>query len=74
MKTIRELRVERDMTQLELAVATGVTPSTIYNWETGRSIPGVEQFRAVAKALGVSMDDIALQDAPDDVPRSKNAA
>lgn len=62
MKTIRQLREERHMTQLELAVAVGVTPSTIYTWESGRSEPRVRQLRRVAEVLGVRSDDIALEE------------
>ncbi len=60
MKTIRELRTERGWSQLELANRAGVTPSTIYNWERGRFEPKATQLRAVARAFGVSSDDIEL--------------
>lgn len=60
MKTIRELREAAGLTQLELAVRVGVTPSTIYNWETGRAEPRVSQLRRVAETFSVKMDDIAL--------------
>lgn len=60
MKTIREMREERGWTQLQLAIKLGVTPVTIYNWERGRFEPKVSQFRSLARAFDVSMDDIAL--------------
>ena len=60
MKTVRELREAAGLTQLELAVRVGVTPSTVYNWESGRSEPRVSQLRRVAEAFGVKMDDIEL--------------
>lgn len=60
MRTIRELREERGWTQLELAITLGVTPVTVYNWERGRYEPKVSQFRALARAFDISMDDIAL--------------
>ncbi len=66
MRTIRELREARGWTQLRLAIEVGVTPVTVYNWERGRYEPKASQFRALARALGVSMDDIAL---PGDVGR-----
>ena len=69
MQTIRELRESKGMTQLELAVAVGVTPSTVYNWERGRSQPQVGQFREVARVLGVSMDDIELVAPAEDRPK-----
>ena len=60
MKTIRELREGRGWTQLELANKLGVTPATVYNWERGRYEPSASKLRAIARAFGVSMDDIAL--------------
>jgi transcriptional regulator with XRE-family HTH domain len=60
MKTIRQLREEHNLTQLALANRAGVTPSTIYNWESGRFEPKALQLRAVARVFGVSSDDIEL--------------
>ncbi len=64
MQTIRQLREAKGWTQLQLANKAGVTPSTIYNWERGRFEPKASQLRAVARALGVSSDDIELVEEP----------
>lgn len=61
VKTIRELREEAGETQLQLAVATGVTPSTVYNWERGQFEPKAAQLRALAKHFNVSMDEIDFE-------------
>lgn len=58
MKTIRALRQEQGWTQLEFANRLGVTPATVFNWERGRHEPKATQLRAMARAFGVSMDDI----------------
>jgi transcriptional regulator with XRE-family HTH domain len=58
MKTLKEWREERDVTQLDVAFALGVTPATVANWESGRSEPKARHLRALAEFLGVSMDDI----------------
>ena len=50
------------MTQFQLAVEVGVTPSTIYTWESGRSEPKVRQLRKIAELFGVSSDEIALEE------------
>ena len=60
MKTIAELRKERGWSQHELAVKVGVTASTVYNWERGKYEPVSSKLRLLARAFGVSMDDIAL--------------
>lgn len=60
MQTIKQLREARGWTQLALANKLGITPSTVYKWESGRNEPKVMQLRAVAKVFGVSSDDIAL--------------
>ena len=60
MKTIREMREANELTQLELAIKLGVTPTTISNWERGAAEPKVTQLRAIARLFGVNSDDIAL--------------
>ena len=72
MQTIRELRVARDWTQLELANRLGVTPATVYNWERGKYEPTASMFRRIARTFGVSMDDIALEG--DEAPGKMRAA
>ena len=60
MRTIKELREAARLTQSELAYKAGVSQTTIANWEQGRSIPALDQFRRVSNALNVRMDRIAL--------------
>ena len=45
-------------TQLQLPSKLGVTPVTAYNWERGQHEPKACQLRTLARAFGVSMDDI----------------
>ena len=68
MKTIRQLREERGETQLQVAIALGVTPATVYNWERGKYEPTASMFRRIALTLGVPMEEIALVgiDVPDE--------
>jgi transcriptional regulator with XRE-family HTH domain len=60
MKTIEEFRKEKGLTQLKMAYALDVTPSTISNWETGKFEPKVAQLRRLAELFGVRMDEIKL--------------
>jgi transcriptional regulator with XRE-family HTH domain len=69
MRTIRELREERGWSQFELAGRIGVTPSAVYNWERGKNEPRLSQLRALARAFGVPMDELALNQADRDQER-----
>jgi transcriptional regulator with XRE-family HTH domain len=63
MATVRELREQRGWSQFELAVKTGVTPATIYNWETRRRKPTIDHLRKLAEVFGVRMEDIDFEEA-----------
>ena len=57
---LRAVRQAQDrMTQMDLAVKSGVSISTIVNIENNRQIPSVHLARKIADALGVSVYDIA---------------
>lgn len=56
--TLKALRVNENLTQLEAAEKLGVTRKTIGSWESGRSYPNVEQIRSIENLYGVSYDTI----------------
>jgi len=60
METIRQLRETKKWSQADLASHLDVAPSTVYNWERGKTEPRVGQLRGMAELFGVRMDDIAL--------------
>lgn len=51
--TVRQLRVERGLTQEQLARRIGVGLLTVGKWERDDTIPSPENHIALAKALGV---------------------
>ena len=53
-----ELRKINNMSQEELASIIGVTRQTLSKYETGESLPDIEKCSAIAKALGIAMDDL----------------
>lgn len=55
---IRELRTERNITQEELAELISVTPQAVSKWEREVGYPDITQIVPLAKALGVSTDEI----------------
>lgn len=53
---IKALRLEREMTQAELAERVHITPQNISKWERGLCLPDVEKLCILADVLGVSTD------------------
>ncbi|PPK41030.1 DNA-binding XRE family transcriptional regulator [Trinickia symbiotica] len=47
-------RKKAGMTQQELHLKTGISRDTIKGYETGRSVPGTRELRALCEALGIS--------------------
>ncbi len=58
MKTIADLRKEKNITQAQLAELLGVTKSTVGNWETGIRIPGMLKAIKLASVFGVGIGEI----------------
>ena len=57
-ETLRELRVERGLSQRELAKKTFVTQSTVARWENGNRLPDVAMISRLARALDVSVNTL----------------
>lgn len=55
-ETIRELRLERGITQQDLAKAIGVAKSVVYYWENGVNEPKASYIFALANFFDVSID------------------
>ncbi len=49
---LRQLRIARGMTQLDLADALGLPPGLIGAWEQGRTLPTPAQLNAAMRVLG----------------------
>lgn len=64
---VRHLRRVLGLTRQSLADMLGVSTQTVGNWERGRCEPSVSQGRALAAALGVTLD--ALLATTDGEPR-----
>ena len=57
-RLIRTLRLERGLTQAELADAVGVSKQAVSNWERGKRFPDVSLIEALTEALGVSAAEL----------------
>lgn len=59
---IRRLRFERNMTQEELALRTGVSRQTIMSIERGRTNPSVLLAYKIASALGTDVTSVFMME------------
>jgi transcriptional regulator with XRE-family HTH domain len=57
-KTIKEWMLEKSISKEKLAVATGVTTQTVYNWLKKPGKITFEKGERIADALGVEFADI----------------
>ena len=55
-KRIRELRLARNMNQVELAGELNVTKQTISNWENDNIQPSITMLTKIADYFGVTTD------------------
>lgn len=53
---IKRLRINAGLTQMELALACGVTQGAVSQWEKGLSFPTVGKIGTVARVLGCEVD------------------
>lgn len=53
--TLRKLREKAGLSQVELAVAVGVSPATIYRLEAGRNQPTDATYTALCEFFGVKV-------------------
>ena len=53
---LKELRTQRDLSQMELAKATDISQSAIAKWELGKTEPTASAIITLAKYFGESAD------------------
>ena len=58
--TIKELREQRKMTQLQLAEILKVSDKTISKWETAKGYPDITLLEPIADAFGISVPELIL--------------
>lgn len=61
-KKIREARMAKNMTQMHLADAMGVSYQAVSNWERGNSMPDISKLEDLCKALDVSVSELLGMD------------
>lgn len=53
---IKELRTQRNMSQMDLAVATGISQSAIAKWELGKTEPTATAIIMLSRFFGETTD------------------
>src|SRR5207302_1736887 len=65
-RRLRELRVERGMTQADLALRAKVTATYVSKLESAGAAPGIDLVEKLAMALGVGANDLIPIPVPGD--------
>jgi transcriptional regulator with XRE-family HTH domain len=65
-RRLRELRVERGMTQADLARRAEVTTTYVSKLENAGAAPGIDLVEKLAAALGLGIADLLPSEAPAD--------
>ena len=55
---IKRIRLERGLTQEEMAGHLGVSPQSVSKWERGEGYPDIELLPSIASYLGLSVDGL----------------
>lgn len=56
--SIKSARINKGLTQAEAGRLIGVTPTTLGNWECGKSHPSIEKARKVSEVYGMSLNTL----------------
>lgn len=57
--TLKAARVNKNLTQEQVADELKVTKKTVGSWESGKTRPKLEKIEQLCELYGVSYDDIA---------------
>lgn len=56
--TLAKLRERVNLTQMKLAVAVGVSLTTVSEWENGKSEPRLKHVKRLIEVLGCSFEEL----------------
>ena len=59
--TLASARVNKKLTQEQLATVLGVSKKTVQNWESGKAKPRWDKIQPICEALEVNYDNINWQ-------------
>lgn len=61
-KEIKQIRIERNITQNQISEATGIPQNTISWIENDKGIPNIYQCKLLADYYGISLDELIGRD------------
>ena len=73
-ETIKALRKACGYTRQTAADRLGVTPTTIQNWEIGKTVPNLLTLKAIAYEYGVTVDYLTNNNITLDAPRDPSGS
>lgn len=56
--SLKAARIDKDLRQVDVAVAVGVDKKTVGAWENGKSLPTADKIEALCAILGRTYDEI----------------
>lgn len=62
-QNLRRLRLEKGLTQEQLAEMLGVSPQSVSRWECGNTLPDVMLLPQIARLYSVTVDDLYREEA-----------
>lgn len=71
VKAIKSLRIAKNLKQINLAIALGVSESNYSKIESGKKVLSISQLKAISDYLGISYLAIILQAETDDLIEKK---
>ena len=64
-KRIRDARIAKNMTQMNLADAMGVSYQAVSNWERGNSMPDISKLEDLCRTLDLTVSELLGMESPE---------
>ena len=67
-QTICRLRMQKQLSQSDLAETLGVSRQSVSKWETNASVPELDKLVKMAQLFEITMDELVCGETKDAVP------